>query len=247
MWIKFKKTYCGPEGVFAKGLRTDLPAEKLDRIKSRFYENTCPPWEDHLDRAAIDQAAAREAISKANLHLSALRANAGKAAENHLRLEKAYKNTAAREQVIVGDIEKAEKLAAKKAGQLEKTKKPKSRKDKEKFAALERQAADCLIDLTALEAEQRRLPALVLKAQGQLMIAEADSELIEIDLTAAQIDIDRLKEKLGIEPEPQTGARSASAGIKDEDDSKEPTAETESQSDDALTEGQTGKTEPKTD
>ena len=241
MWIKFKKTYSGPLGVFPKGTRIDLPAEKVRKLKTKFYETSCPPWDDHLDRAAVDQAAARDALSKANFHLSGLQANADHATENNLRLKKAYENTAARAEVIGAEIEKAETLAVKKAKQLEKTKTPKSKKDKEKFAALERQVADCLIDLTALEAEQWRLPALVLKAQGQLMIADADSELFEIDLTAAQADIDRLKEKLGIEDETKTEDT-------ENDDSKEPTAETESgQSDDQLTEGPADKTEPKTD
>lgn len=235
MWIKFKKTYSGPEGVFAKGRRIELPAEKVNRIKSKFYEKSCPPWEDHLDRAAVDQAAARDAMAKANQHLSNLQAAAGNAAEKVSCSKKAFEDLAERTLAIDGLIEKAEKRDAKKSKQLGDTKTPRSNKEKDAYAVFENEAADARTELAVLMAEQKRLPALAQKAEGQLTVAHADQQLIEIELAEAKADIESLKGFLGIKET-------------DNDDSKEPAAETEGeQGDDQITEGPADKTKPKTD
>ena len=52
MWVKFTSTYSGPQGLFPKGIKRDLPKNVLDAISKDFYEKTVAPWNEK----AVDSA-----------------------------------------------------------------------------------------------------------------------------------------------------------------------------------------------
>ena len=72
MWILMTKTYAGPEGIFAKGLRFDLPRAKCALLAEKgrkCWKATCAPWDDQVDREAVKLAEAGQgyeiAVAKA--------------------------------------------------------------------------------------------------------------------------------------------------------------------------------------
>jgi len=237
MWVVFKETYCGPEGVFSKGDRKELTVKKLRRIKKKFWQESNPPWEDHLDKAAVDQAAAQSALQKATHHLTLIEGRLNKALENRKRLVAAHGNLLERSEKIEGLVEKAQKTADARSAKLAKAKTPKSKKEKQKYETLQAQAEDSRLELDALQGEARRLPALALKAEGQVMIADADMTLIDCELTDAHAVVAELKETLGIEDDKD-----------DKKDTDQQAAQTEGdQSDNDNTGQQTDDAETQTD
>lgn len=47
MWIKILKTCAGPNGLFVKGLKYDLPAETVGQLPKDSYERIPAPWDEH--------------------------------------------------------------------------------------------------------------------------------------------------------------------------------------------------------
>lgn len=64
MWVKFKKTYTGPEGMFIVDNRYDLGEGKLKNIDKKFYIKSCPPWEDGVDKTEVARQAKLGEIDK---------------------------------------------------------------------------------------------------------------------------------------------------------------------------------------
>lgn len=67
MWIRMKKTYAGPAGLFARGLLYDLPesvveqlTEQRGAVRAKLYEPSCAPWEAGVDQDALRRAQARQ-------------------------------------------------------------------------------------------------------------------------------------------------------------------------------------------
>lgn len=102
MWIKFKKTYIGPAGLFEAGRTLDLPESILKQVPNDCYEETCAPWDEHKDNEAIKLAQAKgnardarawaEIVAgkaeKAQQRVDALACTAKKAADEALKKSK---------------------------------------------------------------------------------------------------------------------------------------------------------------
>ncbi len=87
MWIIMTKTYAGVEGIFAKGLRFDLPEAQCKQLTlsgGKCWKNSNPPWEDRIDQKAVKQAKAGRAyeIAKARAEMLAGAAEAIRKAIN---------------------------------------------------------------------------------------------------------------------------------------------------------------------
>ena len=78
MWVKFKKTYSGREGLFAKGTLHNLPDSKLKAIGKGYYKTSPSPQNAHVDKgAALTNKLRIRATELQNeeQHLTKLKAN----------------------------------------------------------------------------------------------------------------------------------------------------------------------------
>jgi len=55
MWILMKVIYTGPLGIFLKGNKYDLPADIVKKLPKNSYEQTCAPWDEHIDKKAAEK------------------------------------------------------------------------------------------------------------------------------------------------------------------------------------------------
>ena len=63
MWILMLDTYVGGIGTFPKGHKLDLPPDIIKQLPKDCYKKCPAPWDDHIDKQAIEFAAAK---NKAN-------------------------------------------------------------------------------------------------------------------------------------------------------------------------------------
>jgi len=63
MWVKIKKNYAGPLGMFTEGQSMDLPEATVKKLGKRYCEKTCAPWEISLDPKVAKLNAAQDTLS----------------------------------------------------------------------------------------------------------------------------------------------------------------------------------------
>ena len=168
MWIKFKKTYIGPAGLFEAGRTLDLPESILKQVPNDCYEETCAPWDEHKDNEAIKLAQAKGNARDARAWAEIV---AGKAEKAQQRVDTLI-SVADKKNALACSVKKAADEALKKSKS-----KPASDKDKKHALGLAR------------ECEKKNLEYN--KADAELLAAIAELGLRRLDTEDALAKADR--------------------------------------------------------
>ena len=189
MWIEMTRTYAGVAGIFARGIKFDLPEATVEQLPKKSWKKSKPPWEDNTDQDAIKQAEARQGyeIAKAKAELLAGAASAMRQAAD--ACVKPVTEAQAVAKIAEDKALKAKELAEKKGA----TNKQKRRacglaREHERADALFRFAMSKMQGLLAqvmlkrLEAEDAQTEAQRLANQLGLVEAEASADTSEPDV-----------------------------------------------------------------
>jgi len=185
-------TYSGSAGLFLKGTRYDVPDDLLKLLPKGSYKKTCAPWEDHVDKQAIELTAAQNKAS-------ALRGGAERFAAEAEGLKQKADSLVKPTSQKQADAKKAEQLARQeiaRAGKAAENAKKAPSKDNIK------KAADLKTKAWQLARENERKSAEFQLAHSELSSALARAELKRLDAedakkqarTAAKV-LKQLKEK----------------------------------------------------
>lgn len=172
MWVKFKKTYAGPLGMFVIDTKMDLAEDVVRKLPKGIYKPCCAPWEEHLDKAAIKKAE--------------LVAEAKQAADDAARLDAEARDLHEKAEMLLPVAETMEKKyeAAKKAADDAIVKAEKSPTDKNKKST------------AGLAREARRKYHEYQKAAGEFSAAISASNLKSMEAEDAKQKADNLAAKL---------------------------------------------------
>lgn len=137
MWIRMRDTYSGSAGLFLKDMRYDVPDDLLKLLPKGSYEKTCAPWDDHVDKQAVELTAAQ---NKANDLQGGAERLAAKAEELKQKADSLVKPVAQKQ----AEAKKTEQLAKQEIARSEKAaenaKKAPSEQNTELAAKLKRKA-----------------------------------------------------------------------------------------------------------
>jgi len=227
MWIRMLDTYSGSAGLFLKNTRYEVPDDLLKLLPKGSYEKTCPPWDDHVDKQAVELTAAQNAANDLQARAELLAANAEKLKQKADSLvagvsEKQADNRKA-EQLANQGIIRSEKAA-------ENAKKAPSEDNQRKAAKLEANAQRLARENERKSAEFHLAHSefAAILARGELK--RLDAEEAERAANAAARALERLKEKF------------AKAKTKETDDAKSETGQPIDQSiDQSIDEAVEGK------
>lgn len=113
MWILMTDTYVGGIGTFPKGHKLDLPQDTIKQLPKKCFKETCAPWEKHVDKQAVELAAAQNTANDSQAKAEQL---AAKAEELKQKADSLVKPTSQKQ----AEAKKAEQAAKQQIAQAEK-------------------------------------------------------------------------------------------------------------------------------
>ncbi len=235
MYIKFKITYSGELGFFEAGTKKDLPESIVDQLPEKYYEETCPPWEEKIDP---------DMIARDNAHQDFLRLQSD-ANTLRLRLEEAD----AKLDTLVPMAAKAQENKSKKKNAAEKavaaTSDLKAKAEKENATDNQKEAYQTKLKRAhQLIAQEDTASLETMLAQGLVMVATAKHGLFGRAYEAAKALADsantkyeelRAKIEAKTKPEPEQETE-------DEKTDNQPSVDEPTAADDTNSEGQAAST-----
>ena len=175
MWVLMKEIYTGPLGIFLKGNKYDLPADILNKLSKKSYEQTCAPWDEHKDFKAIEKAQVAAKAREARLWANMLQDKADEAKQ--------------KTKSLVAEADKKQDEAKKAADESIKAA---NRAQKKKATAEQTQYAADLV----IEAKRKNL--IFEKAHAELQVAVAEQELKQLEADNAKAKAEQLAKKAGL-------------------------------------------------
>ena len=161
MWIEMKHTYAGGIGCFNKGVKYDLPPGTVKLIPKDCYKETCPPWDEQMDKPAVALQDARAAAQAAADVVTQLEREIDSAKTNIEQLGHRGKAGARQLDQARGDAKRLANIAENKAKAIAKAK-----GEAEAKAAAEAEA----------EAEEKAAAEAAAKAKAEAEKAAAEGQ-----------------------------------------------------------------------
>lgn len=179
MWIIITKTYAGPAGLFAAGLKYDLPESQAVLLKDekgkRCWRETVAPWDEQTDREALRLAQQRQGYELARARAAGLRAESGELKQKADALVN-----------VVADRQAAYKKAESQALEAKKAAEKKGASDKAKSRAF------------SLARESEKAGALFQLAHSNFSALLAEGELKRLEAEDAERQAKKLAKDLAI-------------------------------------------------
>lgn len=176
MWIKMKGTYAGNAGQFLKGMQYDVPDDLLKLLPKGSYEETCAPWDKHVDKQAIELTTAQNKVNDLQVRAERFQAEAEELKQKADSL------------VAVVAKRQAEAKKAEQAAKQEIARAEKAAKNAEKAPSEDnrKKAADLKAKAWQLAREAERKDAEFQLAHSELSSALARAELKRLDAENAK-------------------------------------------------------------